>query len=82
MVSPPTTPSRLRVLRIIARLNVGGPAIHATLLAERLDPSFYDSLLVAGTEDPAEGSYLDLHGREISNLVRLPELVAVGRELA
>ena len=42
-------------------LNVGGPAIHATLLAERLDPSRYDSLLVAGTEDAAEGSYLDLH---------------------
>ena len=78
MASPPTTPSRLRVLRIIARLNVGGPAIHATLLTERLDPSRYDSLLVAGTEDPAEGSYLDLHGREIPNLVRLPEL---GREI-
>jgi glycosyltransferase involved in cell wall biosynthesis len=69
---------RIRVLRIIARLNVGGPAIHATLLTERLDPGRYDSTLVAGAEDAAEGSYLDLHGRTVPQLVRVPEL---GREI-
>ena len=31
---------RIRVLRVIGRLNVGGPALHATLLTERLDPGF------------------------------------------
>ena len=68
----------IRVLRIIARLNVGGPAIHATLLTERLDPARYESMLVAGTEDASEGSYLDLHGRSIPQLVRVP---ALGREI-
>jgi glycosyltransferase involved in cell wall biosynthesis len=56
---------------VIARLNVGGPAIHASLLTERLDPARYHSLLVAGAEGPNEASYLDLHRRHIEQLVRL-----------
>lgn len=55
--------SRIRVLRIIARLNIGGPAIHATLLHERLDRARFQSTLVTGTEGPGEGNYLALHGR-------------------
>jgi glycosyltransferase involved in cell wall biosynthesis len=70
-------PPRIRVLRIIARLNVGGPAIHATLLTTRLHPSIYESTLVSGTEDAAEGNYLALHGRTL-DIVSLPEL---GREI-
>jgi glycosyltransferase involved in cell wall biosynthesis len=69
---------RIRVLRIIARLNVGGPAIHATLLTERLDPSRYESRLVAGNVEPGEADYLHLHRREIPGLITMPEL---GREL-
>jgi glycosyltransferase involved in cell wall biosynthesis len=65
---------RVRVLRIIARLNIGGPAIHATLLTERLDPARYDSRLLAGTEGEDEGSYLDLQRRPVPGLVRVPEL--------
>lgn len=65
---------RVRVLRIIARLNIGGPAIHATLLTERLDPSRYESRLLAGSEGEEEGSYLDLQGREVPGLQRVPEL--------
>lgn len=72
------TDQRIRVLRVIARLNVGGPALHATLLTERLNPARYDSLLVAGTEDPQEGNYLRLHGRSVPGLIVLPEL---GREI-
>ena len=70
--------SRIRVLRVIARLNVGGPAIHATLLTERLDPSRYDSRLVAGNVEADEGDYLELHGGKIPGLINLPEL---GREI-
>jgi glycosyltransferase involved in cell wall biosynthesis len=71
--------ARVRVLRVIARLNVGGPALHATLLTERLDPERYDSLLVAGAEGPAEGNYLALHHRRLERLVHLP---ALGREIS
>jgi glycosyltransferase involved in cell wall biosynthesis len=69
---------RARVLRVIARLNVGGPAIHATLLTERLDPSRYDSLLVTGREAEAEGNYLTLYGKTPARLVLVPTL---GREI-
>ena len=66
--------ARIRVLRIIARLNVGGPAIQASLLTERLDPVRYDTLLVAGSEDEVEGDYLALTKQSIRRLHRLPEL--------
>jgi glycosyltransferase involved in cell wall biosynthesis len=68
----------IRVLRVIARLNIGGPAIHVTLLTERLDPTRYESILVTGTEGPGEGNYLALHGRAIRNVVTVP---ALGREI-
>ena len=69
---------RIRVLRVIARLNVGGPALHATLLADRLDPVRYHTQLVAGREGPAEGNYLALMGRSLENLTIVPSL---GREI-
>ena len=69
---------RVRVLRIISRMNVGGPALHALLLNERLDPARYDSRLVAGQVGDAEGDYLTLHGAEPERFVSLP---ALGREV-
>ena len=69
---------KIRVLRLIARLNIGGPAIHATLLTERLAPERYDSMLVSGVESSDEGSYLALHQRSAEQLTVIPEL---GREI-
>jgi glycosyltransferase involved in cell wall biosynthesis len=51
---------RIRVLRVITRLNIGGPAIHVSLLATRLDPTRYETLLVSGVEGPEEGNMLEL----------------------
>lgn len=45
----------IRILRIIARLNVGGPAIHVSLLTEKLSAPDYESLLVCGNIEPGEG---------------------------
>jgi len=50
---------RVRVLRVIGRLNVGGPAIHVVNLTAGLNPRRYQPLLVAGSENEAEGSMLD-----------------------
>jgi glycosyltransferase involved in cell wall biosynthesis len=68
----------IRVLNIVARLNVGGPAVHVTLITEHLSAPSYDSQLVAGTVSAAEGdmSYYAAH-HNITPLI-LPEL---GREL-
>jgi glycosyltransferase involved in cell wall biosynthesis len=48
--------SRLRILRVIARLNVGGPAIQAITLTRRMTAQGYDTTLVRGTEGAREGS--------------------------
>lgn len=50
-------PTPLRVARIIARLNVGGPAHHVTLLTARLDPAEYSSHLLVGRPSAQEGEF-------------------------
>lgn len=77
----PITPSdkKIRVLRIITRLNIGGPAIHVVLLTAGLDPSRYDSALVAGTESPWEGSMLGFAATKGVRPLLVPEL---GREIS
>jgi glycosyltransferase involved in cell wall biosynthesis len=46
---------KIKVLRVIARLNIGGPAIHTILLSSHLERLGYQTLLVAGQVSPAEG---------------------------
>ena len=46
----------MRVVRIIARLNIGGPAIQAITLTERLAARGYTTTLVRGREEPDEGN--------------------------
>lgn len=50
----------IRVLRIIARLNIGGPALHVTHLARGLDPARYETILVTGQIGRDEGDMSDL----------------------
>lgn len=44
------------IVRIIARLNIGGPAIQAITLTQRLEAHGYRTTLVRGVESPEEGS--------------------------
>jgi glycosyltransferase involved in cell wall biosynthesis len=46
----------VRVVRIIARLNIGGPAIQAITLTKCLEPLGYRTTLVRGREEPEEGN--------------------------
>ena len=46
----------IRVLRVIARLNVGGPALHVSYLASGLEERGYRTTLVAGELARGEGS--------------------------
>lgn len=46
----------VRVLRVIARLNIGGPAIQVVNLSRRLVPLGYRTVLLRGLEGPREGS--------------------------
>ena len=80
----------IRVLRVIARLNVGGPALHVSYLSRELDKIGYETTLVAGSIGGSEGSmeyvaeelgvepvYLPALQREISPL----EDLAAARQL-
>jgi glycosyltransferase involved in cell wall biosynthesis len=51
-------PKRAKIVRIIARLNIGGPAIHVVLLSAGLDPERYETVLVKGLESETEGNML------------------------
>jgi glycosyltransferase involved in cell wall biosynthesis len=46
----------IRVLRVIARLNMGGPALHVSYLTAGLAPRGYETMLVAGTLAEGEDS--------------------------
>jgi glycosyltransferase involved in cell wall biosynthesis len=46
---------RIRVVRIIDRLNVGGPAKHVTWLAAGLDPERFETTLITGVVPDSEG---------------------------
>lgn len=74
------TRRRVRVLRVITRLNVGGPALHAALLSARLDPERFETILVAGKEGRDEGSMLEL-GR-LGQGVALRRVPSLGREIS
>jgi glycosyltransferase involved in cell wall biosynthesis len=60
---PGTPPEPTRVVRVIARLNIGGPAIQAISLTALLRPRGYVTRLVRGTEAPDEGTMDPLAAR-------------------
>ena len=69
-------PGQIRVLRVIARLNVGGPARHVALLNAGMDTDVrFRSWLVTGTENPSEGTLLSYaQARGVDPLV-IPEIL-------
>src|SRR3954452_1314517 len=71
-------PERIRVLRVIARLNMGGPAHHVSLLSGLLDPRRYDTLLLYGDVGPGEASLEDLARKRHAQMQVVP---ALGPEL-
>ncbi|MBI5167600.1 MAG: glycosyltransferase family 4 protein [candidate division NC10 bacterium] len=70
---------KVRICRVIARLNIGGPAQHTIFLTAGLDPSRYESILVTGREGKAEGNMRDLAEAKGVRLIYIPEL---GREIS
>jgi glycosyltransferase involved in cell wall biosynthesis len=63
-----------RVLRVIARLNVGGPSIQAITLSRLLEERGYETLLVRGREGAREGSMDSLAEQLGVKPVELPTL--------
>lgn len=59
------------MLRVIARMNLGGPAHHVSLLSGRLNPTRYETLLVTGNVGPGEEEHDEPGGVTVH---RLPSL--------
>jgi glycosyltransferase involved in cell wall biosynthesis len=64
----------IRVLRVIARLNMGGPAIHVASLAAGLETRGYHTTLVAGSLARGEDSMAFLADRLGVSVVSVPEI--------
>ncbi|MFF5262484.1 glycosyltransferase [Actinomadura viridis] len=69
----PVAGERLRVMRVIARMNVGGPAMQVAALARGLDAARFDHRIHCGFVGPDEADYVDLCAPEIE-VRRVPGL--------
>jgi glycosyltransferase involved in cell wall biosynthesis len=52
-------------MRVIARMNVGGPALQVTTLMRGLDRQRFDQRLYVGQPGPDEGDYRELRARDV-----------------
>ncbi len=64
----------MRVLRVIARLNMGGPAHHVSLLSGLLDPKRYETLLLHGEVGAGEASLAEVADRHGATRTVVPGL--------
>ena len=79
--------SAIRVVRVIARMNVGGPALQVTALTDGLDPQRFEQRLLVGDVDEGEADYLALRAphvvaERVHGLGRTPSPVGDLRALA
>lgn len=65
---------KIKVLRIIARLNIGGPSIHSILLTEGLNCDKFESILVTGKVYRNEGDMAYLAEEKRVKPIIIPEL--------
>ena len=67
-------PDRIKVLRVIARLNMGGPALHVAYLTHGLRDRGYDTTLVAGSLARGEDS-MEFVARDLGiDVAHVPDL--------
>jgi glycosyltransferase involved in cell wall biosynthesis len=75
----PESERRTKILRVIARLNMGGPALHVAYLTAGLRERGYDTTLVAGSLARGEDSMAFVADARDVDIVRIDEL---GREIS
>ncbi len=64
---------RIRVMRVIARMNVGGPALQITQLMRGLGAEYFDQRLYSGFVGPGEADYVRLCAPDVE-VQRIPAL--------
>lgn len=79
-----TRKRKIRVLRIISRLNIGGPALHVQILTKGLDPGRFESFIVSGQISPQEGDMSYLFDELATKPIIISELqreISLGKDL-
>jgi glycosyltransferase involved in cell wall biosynthesis len=76
-MSAPELTRPIRVLRIISRMNVGGPAVQITGLMRGLDSTAFDHKLLTGHCDENESDYLI----NVANDVNVTRIDGLGRSI-
>jgi len=69
---------RIKVMQIIARMNVGGPAVIVAELMRGLDSSRFEQILITGYCDETEADYLD----EVATDIRATRIAGLGRSVS
>ncbi len=77
----PAGEAPVRILRVIGRMNMGGPAHHVAILTKRLDPARFETLLVRGAVSRGEASLNHLLNPAKYQVIDLPRLGARIRPL-
>jgi glycosyltransferase involved in cell wall biosynthesis len=75
----PASDQRIKIVRVIARLNMGGPALHVAYLTAGLRERGYDTTLVAGTLARGEDSMAFVADELGVDVIRIDQL---GREIS
>ena len=69
---------RIKVMQIIARMNVGGPAVIVAELMRGLDSSLFEQVLITGYCDETEADYLD----EVATDITATRIAGLGRSVS
>ena len=69
---------RIKVMQIIARMNVGGPAVIVAELMRGLDSSRFEQVLITGYCDETEADYLD----EVATDIKATRIAGLGRSVS
>jgi len=69
---------RIKVMQIIARMNVGGPAVIVAELMRGLDTSNFEQVLITGYCDETEADYLD----EVATDIKASRIAGLGRSVS
>lgn len=70
---------KIKIIRIIARLNIGGPAINASILSADLDKKRFDTKVLYGSLAEGEAGLENMMRSSNVDMVLIPEL---GREIS
>jgi glycosyltransferase involved in cell wall biosynthesis len=70
--------AQVKVMQIIARMNVGGPAVIVAELMRGLDKSAFEQILVTGYCDENEADYLDTVAKDI----KATRIAGLGRSVS